>query len=269
MCSICRNYIPITSNSCPECGDPEPFAIPENGTEKAQILQARKIEIEQKADPVNDKLEKDQKRTGELIVQSPLQILFSSKGRISRKQFWIYMIPMQSVGLALQFYIEFQKIIFQDAWEKGYVVGYSTPEIVVISLLAILFIVVVLNISIKRIHDRGKSVGWLFIGLVPIIGFIYLFIELGCLLGTIGPNRYGEDPLERNVLSIKGKMDGNFEASGEFKDRKLLTNSKANLGWSAKCNNSDQSEQNPSNLVTAMGIIFSVFMLGIAYMLIF
>jgi uncharacterized membrane protein YhaH (DUF805 family) len=47
----------------------------------------------------------------------------------------------------------------------------------------------------KRWHDRGKSGWWTLIGLVPIIGGIWLIVELGILEGTKGANQYGPDPL--------------------------------------------------------------------------
>jgi uncharacterized membrane protein YhaH (DUF805 family) len=48
-----------------------------------------------------------------------------------------------------------------------------------------------LAIAIKRFHDRDKSGWWVLLGLIPIIGPIWLLIELGFLPGTPGPNRFG------------------------------------------------------------------------------
>ena len=48
-----------------------------------------------------------------------------------------------------------------------------------------------LAISIKRFHDRDKSGWWVLLSLIPIIGPIWLFIELGFLPGTPGTNRFG------------------------------------------------------------------------------
>jgi hypothetical protein len=47
----------------------------------------------------------------------------------------------------------------------------------------------------KRWHDRGKSGWWTLIILIPLVGPIWLLIELGALEGTRGPNNYGPDPL--------------------------------------------------------------------------
>jgi uncharacterized membrane protein YhaH (DUF805 family) len=52
-----------------------------------------------------------------------------------------------------------------------------------------------LAVSIKRWHDHDKSASWMLIGFVPIIGGPWMFVECGLLRGTIGANRYGEDPV--------------------------------------------------------------------------
>jgi len=50
-------------------------------------------------------------------------------------------------------------------------------------------------IGCKRCHDRGRS-GWFqLIVLIPLVGQIWLFIELGLLKGDEGENIYGPDPL--------------------------------------------------------------------------
>ncbi len=43
-----------------------------------------------------------------------------------------------------------------------------------------------LAVGVKRSHDRNRSGWFLLIGLIPIIGSIWLLIELGFLRGTIG-----------------------------------------------------------------------------------
>ena len=49
-------------------------------------------------------------------------------------------------------------------------------------------------LGVKRWHDRDKSGWWILIGMIPIVGPIWTFVECGCLRGTVGPNNYGQDP---------------------------------------------------------------------------
>ena len=58
-------------------------------------------------------------------------------------------------------------------------------------IFALLCLIPAIIVHIKRFHDRNKSGWWLLIGLIPIIGAIWLLIELGFLKGTPGPNRFG------------------------------------------------------------------------------
>lgn len=50
-----------------------------------------------------------------------------------------------------------------------------------------------LGVEIRRLHDVDKSGWWILIGLVPIIGAIWLLVLL-CLQGTPTANRFGPPP---------------------------------------------------------------------------
>jgi uncharacterized membrane protein YhaH (DUF805 family) len=59
--------------------------------------------------------------------------------------------------------------------------------------IAIAFLWALFAIDVKRCHDREKT-GWFsLISLVPILN-IWTFVELGCLDGKPGDNRYGPSP---------------------------------------------------------------------------
>ncbi|MEJ8641492.1 DUF805 domain-containing protein [Streptomyces sp. MS1.HAVA.3] len=50
-----------------------------------------------------------------------------------------------------------------------------------------------LAVTVRRLHDTGKSGWWIFIGAVPLVGFIWMIV----LLATEGndqPNAYGLNP---------------------------------------------------------------------------
>jgi uncharacterized membrane protein YhaH (DUF805 family) len=64
-----------------------------------------------------------------------------------------------------------------------------------VGIAALILLYPSLALYAKRWHDRGKSGWWTLIGLIPVIGGIWILIELGILRGTNGPNQYGPDPL--------------------------------------------------------------------------
>lgn len=51
-----------------------------------------------------------------------------------------------------------------------------------------------LAVGARRLHDTDRSGFWLFIGLLPLVGWIVLIVWW-CLRGTSGSNQYGADPL--------------------------------------------------------------------------
>ncbi len=51
-----------------------------------------------------------------------------------------------------------------------------------------------LAVTVRRLHDTNRSGWWLLIGLIPLVGAIWLIV-LMCLKGTSGENRFGPDPL--------------------------------------------------------------------------
>ena len=51
-----------------------------------------------------------------------------------------------------------------------------------------------LAVGVRRLHDIDKSGWWLLIVIIPIIGWVLLLVWV-CTKGTLGPNRFGPDPL--------------------------------------------------------------------------
>ena len=117
--------------------------------------------------------------------------LFSLQGRISRRQYWLnFILPV----LGLSFIIAFVSDPQLNPDEGGY-------WLVILWSLAVLWPGVATQV--KRWHDRDKSGWWYFIGLVPIIGSLWAFIETGFLPGTEGDNRYGPDPKTADLTEAR------------------------------------------------------------------
>jgi uncharacterized membrane protein YhaH (DUF805 family) len=50
-------------------------------------------------------------------------------------------------------------------------------------------------VGARRLHDIDRSGWWLLIGFIPVIGAIVLIVFFATK-GTLGPNRFGNDPLQ-------------------------------------------------------------------------
>jgi uncharacterized membrane protein YhaH (DUF805 family)/Tfp pilus assembly protein PilF len=119
---------------------------------------------------------------------SIIQVWLSLDGRISRSTYWLkYFVPVLFVFLVLSARSPYQ-FQFQLNSALG-VLGVLT--ILVLILFIALVIWGFIAVGVKRYHDLDKSGWWLLISLIPVIGEIWVFIELGFRPGSIGPNRFG------------------------------------------------------------------------------
>jgi uncharacterized membrane protein YhaH (DUF805 family) len=106
---------------------------------------------------------------------------FSPDGRVNRKQWWLKLIlPVTVISIILVF-VDMATGRFDPETGVGLFSG----------IFGLLVLIPAIIVYIKRFHDRDKSGWWVLIGLIPIIGGIWLLIELGFLKGTPGPNRFG------------------------------------------------------------------------------
>ena len=103
-------------------------------------------------------------------------LFFQFTGRINRAKMWLGWIVL---------------------WVILAIVGVAAGvQSTVYSLVNLVLLWPLVALSVKRFQDRDKSGWWVLIGLIPIIGWIWLLVELGFLRGTDGPNQYGPDPLQ-------------------------------------------------------------------------
>lgn len=111
----------------------------------------------------------------------------SFDGRINRSKFWAGVGVIFAIGILVN--------IVDAMLGLGIDLG-NAGQIGVLGLIFTLAAIYpALALYAKRWHDRGKSGWWTLIILIPIIGPIWLLVELGALEGTRGPNQYGPDPL--------------------------------------------------------------------------
>ena len=110
----------------------------------------------------------------------------SPDGRVNRKQWWLWLVlPFTVIGTLLGF-VDMSTGNYNPEAGIGLFSG----------IFAILSLIPAIIVHIKRFHDRDKFGWWGLIVLIPIIGAIWLLIELGFLKGTLGPNRFGSPVID-------------------------------------------------------------------------
>lgn len=121
--------------------------------------------------------------------QSIVWVWTSFEGRIGRGTYWLkFFVPYLVISIVLTIIDMVAGLSIDDGMGGG---GFG----ILSSIFALIGIWFSLAVGAKRCHDRGRS-GWFqAIVLIPIIGAIWLLIELGFLKGTEGENRFGPDPL--------------------------------------------------------------------------
>jgi uncharacterized membrane protein YhaH (DUF805 family) len=103
-------------------------------------------------------------------------------GRARRKEFWMFFLFNLIFGIVANV-IDIALLSSEEGNGFGifsilYLLGVLLPNLAVI---------------VRRLHDIGKSGGWIFIALIPFIGSIWLLVLLA-KEGDDGENEYGEDP---------------------------------------------------------------------------
>jgi uncharacterized membrane protein YhaH (DUF805 family) len=66
---------------------------------------------------------------------------------------------------------------------------------VTVSLFGLAALLPTIAVNVRRLHDIDRSGWWFLLNLLPIIGAIIMIVWF-CARGTVGPNRFGPDPLE-------------------------------------------------------------------------
>ena len=101
-------------------------------------------------------------------------------GRSNRSEFW-YFTLFSIICIVLALVLD---RLMADVFQ-------NVPVIYFVFILATL--VPNLAVTVRRLHDQDKSGWWIFTGVIPFIGSIWLLILLA-MEGTKGPNKYGPDP---------------------------------------------------------------------------
>ncbi|WP_284152510.1 DUF805 domain-containing protein [Desulfofustis limnaeus] len=179
QCIVCSKQISKDSKICPECGDPDPFASSAISDTKITSGASHKSPVS--LSKSNSNITNFRSVDCQQIGNSLMRTLFSTEGRIARRDFWKYCVVF------LWFPLIFLYLLAQIFPDSILLVFYF--------LFAIFAFWPSIALQVKRWHDRGKSALWLMLNFIPVIGTIWIIIELGFLRGFAGSNKYGNDPL--------------------------------------------------------------------------
>jgi uncharacterized membrane protein YhaH (DUF805 family) len=122
-------------------------------------------------------------------------------GRARRMEYWMFNLVYFFLAIIAQLLDNILGIAF---WDYGY--GYGPIYII----FALALLVPSLAVTVRRLHDVGKS-GWMvFIVIIPIIGIIW-FLVLMFTDSQPGRNEYGPNPKydDENFI-VDDTLDGHL-----------------------------------------------------------
>ena len=123
-------------------------------------------------------------------VMKAIGHFFDFRGRISCGVWWVSIV-VYYVGVLLS------GALFVDP--LNYFAQFRFGDVSIGHLIAVLWYILIiwgiLVLNIKRLHDRNLPGWWLFVGLIPILGWIYCTVQIAFLPGDEGKNRYGPAPI--------------------------------------------------------------------------
>ena len=101
-------------------------------------------------------------------------------GRARRREYWTFALVNCLIALLLLI--------------LGLAFGEDSPASnILVTIFYLIMLVPNLSVSVRRLHDIGKSGWWLFIGLVPLVGSLLLLVW-SFMDSEEGENQYGENP---------------------------------------------------------------------------
>lgn len=118
--------------------------------------------------------------------------VFSFQGRIKRSDFCRYSIAGSLIFVGTLccgvFVTQYALHVFKS--QLAVLAGMLATTIA-----CVLYLWLFAALCVKRLHDRNQVGTQVLYGLLPIGGWIWLFVECGCLPGTAGSNDYGPEPV--------------------------------------------------------------------------
>ncbi|MFJ1212892.1 DUF805 domain-containing protein [Burkholderia pyrrocinia] len=117
-------------------------------------------------------------------IRSALNQYAKFEGRARRAEYWYFALLSCILSIVSQ-------VIGAVGRDAGLV---TLLLLGVIFLVSLALIIPGIAVSVRRLHDTGRSGWFLLLALIPVVGAILLLVWM-CSRGTAGPNRFGADPI--------------------------------------------------------------------------
>ena len=116
-----------------------------------------------------------------------MDLFLSFAGRIGRGKFWLGVLLAGIVSIVGSVVMG---LGFGPDGRGGASVSNMLP-VVLGGLVLLASAIAQIAVMIKRCHDRGKSGWWVLLALVPLVGAIWMIVDLGIIEGVPEANRWG------------------------------------------------------------------------------
>ena len=116
-------------------------------------------------------------------VKTSFSKAFTFSGRARRAEYWYWSLFSVLVSLPLQILLE---VIPEDSWVLMLVVG------LVALGWGLFYAIATFAVSVRRLHDIGRSGWWYLLCLIPIANLVLIYFFI--CDSQPGANQYGENP---------------------------------------------------------------------------
>lgn len=129
---------------------------------------------------------------------------WSFKGRARRREFWYFVLFYALISWVIGFIapkllgkaeITFMQDMYLNpqAFWQGLCEYYTHPSSLVSLVVSLIFLIPSICVTVRRLHDTGRSGWWYWIVFVPIIGPIVLLVFM-LMDSQFDTNKYGPNP---------------------------------------------------------------------------
>jgi len=142
-----------------------------------------------------------QERKTTMLYFEPWKKYATFSGRARRSEFWVFMLINNVIafilwGITMKGAATYAHAVAEAAQQGMPAPAYSGGSPMIVGLLILFSLIILLPslaVSVRRLHDTGRSGWFFFLGFIPIVGGIIMLV-LYCIDSQAGDNQYGSNP---------------------------------------------------------------------------